>query len=108
MVSVVVMVTGMMVLVGRRCRYGRRSEPRGGPAGPVGAETGGGAFQVQEHDLGQQDPVPAVPLERELHVGPGRVTVVGRVPADVVVVLDQGGAVEELESTRSAYSRGSS
>ena len=57
----------------------------------------GRAFQVQQSDLRQQDPAVAVPLETELHVGPGGVAVVDWVVADVIVVLQHLRAVEKLE-----------
>ena len=55
------------------------------------------AFQVKRDDLGQEMPVPAVPLERELDVAAGGVAVVVRVLAQVIPAVDHRRAVEELE-----------
>ena len=83
-------------------------EPRRRAALPVGAKPRRGAFQVQQHDLGQEHAVPAVPLQRELHVGSRRVAVLGRVAANVVIAVDYAPCRGRAEKPRSAYSRASS
>ncbi len=56
-------------------------------------------FEMQDDHLGQKLAIPPVPLERELHVGPGRVAVIERIAFLVKPAVDHRGAVPELEET---------
>src|ERR1019366_5599065 len=106
MMVVMAMVLGLMLRLRLRNTLplhgggkggGRLTEPRRGPPGPVGADRGRGAFQVQDDHLGQNLAEPPVPLKGKLYVSPRRVPVVVAVLADVVAVLNQCRAVEELK-----------
>jgi hypothetical protein len=83
--------------VGTGHRY--RPEPRRRSSSPVGADRRLAAVEMQDDGFGQDLTVPTIPLERELHVGPGRVAVVGSVPTYVVAVVNHGRSVEELEKS---------
>jgi hypothetical protein len=52
---------------------------------------------MKDDHFGQKVSVPAVPLQRELNVGPGRVAMVRRVDPLMVAVLDHLRAVKELK-----------
>src|SRR5271166_4429877 len=71
----------------RRCRAA-------GPVCPIG---GCRRFQMSNEDLGQEGPVPPVPLKGEFHIGPRRVLMVVGIAAkpDAVAVVCR--PVPELE-----------
>ena len=65
------------------------TESRRRPAFPVRTKSRRLTVQVQDDHFGNKLPVPAIPLQGKLHVGPGGVTVQERVIANVVAVLNQ-------------------
>ena len=75
----------------------RRTESRRRSAFPVRTESRRLTFQVQHDHFGDELPVPAIPLQGKLDVGPGRVAVLERIIANVVAVVDQCRPVEKLE-----------
>ena len=75
----------------------RRPKSRRGSSLPVGAQGRGLTFKVQDNNLGQKLPVPPVPLQGKLDVGASCVAVFERVLSQVVPVVVDRRAMEELE-----------
>ena len=75
----------------------RWTESRRRAALPVRTESRRLTLQVQDNHFRNELPVPAIPLQGKLHIGPGGVTVKERVIANVVAVLNESRPVEELK-----------
>ena len=78
-------------------RHGPESRRR--PAFPVGAQGRRLALEVKHDHLGEDLPVPPIPLEGKLDVGPGRVAVLKRIMTQVITVVGHRRTMKELEKT---------